>query len=172
MAALVDGEKLSTTISPAGIVTITVNYGETLEQMIIAGHYDWKNDDLTAKRFPIKGGGIVEYEAMLIDPTRNTSSEDAVDLIKRTDSKNQWMPAKMEHLLAFGAKYPDAQRKNPIVALGSVGEVDGSRHVPCLSWDGSWRALGLGWWGGSCGSSWGSSCRFLAVRKVSRSLAS
>ena len=63
------GETLSSTISPAGIVTISVDYSETLEQMIAAGRYDWKNSDLTAKRFPIKGKGIVEFEAMLVDPT-------------------------------------------------------------------------------------------------------
>lgn len=146
------------------VIILPIDYAKSLEQMIANGRYDWKNDELTAKRFPIVGEGIVEYEFRYIHPNRKVSSENAVYLIKKEDSENPWEPAKTEHLLAYGEAFPEEQRKFPIVALGSVGEVRGDRHVPCLDKGGSERGLNLGWWGGG----WNDDCRFLAVRRVSR----
>jgi hypothetical protein len=146
------------------VIILPIDYTKSLEQMIVAGNYDWKNDELTAKRFPIVGEGVVEYEFRYFHFNRNVSSETAVDLIKKEDSENPWEPAKTEHLLAFGEKFPEEQRKFPIVALGSVGEVRGIRCVPVLNEGGSGRDLYLDWWGGV----WDGRCRFLAVRKVSR----
>ena len=143
--------------------TITVNYDQSLETMIVAGHYDWRNDDITAKRFAPKGEGVVEYEAKLFHFDRNLSSEQAVEAIKSADTTNPWEPGKIEHLLSFGAKYPEEQRKYPIIGLGSVAEVDGDRDVPCLYRSGAERLLDLIWWDGG----WGGSCRFLAVRQLS-----
>ncbi len=72
-----------------------------------------------------------------------------------------WEPGRIEHLLVFGGKYPDAQLKNPIVALGSVGKVGGDLYVPYLYRCGSERNLCLGRFDGD----WGAHYRFLAVRK-------
>jgi hypothetical protein len=142
-------------------IILTVDYSKSLEQMIEAGSYDWKNDSLTAKNFPVKGEGIVEYEARMFHSNRSISSEDAIALIKKEDEQNPWEPAQTEHLLAFGAAYPDEQRKYPIIALGSVGEFDGHRYVPYLCGGGSERLLNLYWFDGG----WSSFDRFLAVRK-------
>jgi hypothetical protein len=131
--------------------------------MIAAGHYDWKNDDITAKRFPIVGVGTVELEAKLFHLNRDISSDAAERFIKADDKANPWESAKIEHLLSFGEKFPDEQRKYPIVALGSVAEVGGYRYVSNLFKDDSKRRLDLIW----RGLGWGASCRFLAVRKVS-----
>lgn len=150
--------------SPASdIFILTVDYSQSLKQMIAAGHYDWKNDDITAKRFPIKGEGVVAYEARYFNFDHNISSEDAKKEIESADTANPWSAAKIEHILSFGAKYPEEQRKYPIPGLGSVAKVYGYRRVPCLRRSGSKRGLGLRWWIGG----WGSVCRFLAVRKVS-----
>src|SRR3989338_9121215 len=35
------------------VFRLTVARGQSLEQMIAAGQYDWKNDDITPERFPI-----------------------------------------------------------------------------------------------------------------------
>lgn len=146
-----------------------VDYDMSLGEMIAAGNYDWKNDDITAKRFPIVGEGKVEFEDTIFHFDRDISSEDAVKEILAADSKNPWEPAKIENILAYGAKNPEDQRKFPIVGLGSVGEVDGDRYVSCLSGSDSGRRLYLSWWGGG----WGARCRFLGVRKkVSQALAS
>lgn len=151
------------------VIILSVDYNKSLDQMISAGNYDCKNDDLNAKNFPVKGEGVQWFEFDLVDPKKDISSGGALKLLQKdSDPANPWMPAQTEHLLALGAAFPDLQRKNPIVALGSVAEVDGRRRVPCLYEVGSRRDLYLR----SFGYDWSSGFRFLRVRKVSASQAS
>ncbi len=135
---------------------LMVDYGQSLEQMIDAGRYDYANNDITTKRFPIKWEGKVEFEGRYFHFNRTTSSKNAIAAMKEAG----WEPANIEHLLVLGEKYPDEQRKFPIIGLGSVAEVFGLRDVPVLYGDGSERNLSLSWFGGA----WDGSCRFLAVR--------
>src|SRR3989344_2965298 len=137
-----------------------VDYDMNLEAMIAAGNYDWKNDDITAKRFPIVGKGKVEFEDTIFHFDRDISSEDAVEEIIAADTKNPWEPGKIENILAYGAKNPEEQRKFPIVGLGSVGKVYGSSGVPYLSRNDSKRGLNLNWWD----NDWNANYRFLCVR--------
>ena len=139
-------------------IVLSVDYGQSLEQMIAAGNYDWTNSDITAKRFSPKGEGTEQFEAKIFHFDRNISSEAAVEAIKVAG----WEPGKIEHLLAFGAKYPEEQRKYPIIGLGSVAKVDGYRYVPDLDEGGRERDLDLDWWD----DVWSDGCRFLAVRKL------
>jgi hypothetical protein len=139
----------------------TVDYGMSHDEMVAAGNYDWKNDDLTAKRFPIVGKGKVEFEDTIFHFDRDISSEDAVKEILAADPKNPWEPAKIENILAYGAKNPEEQRKFPIIGLGSVGGVRGDRRVPYLHGNASKRSLYLLWWV----DDWGAFYRFLGVRK-------
>ena len=143
-------------------IVLSVDYSCSLEKMIAAGQYDWTNSDITAKRFPVQGVGIVQYEAKLFHFDRSTASQDNVDAIKADDPANPWEPGKIEHLLSFGEKYPEEQRKYPIVALGSVASVYGFRFVPCLGRSVAERGLRLDWWY----YDWDGRCRFLAVRPV------
>ena len=144
-------------------IPLSIDYSQSLEQMIAAGHYDWVNSDITPKRFKLEGKGVIEFETRVIHFNRSISSEDAIEAIKHINTENPLEPAKIEHLLAFGAKYPEEQRKYPIIGLGSVAEVDGDRYVPCLGQGGAGRGLSLYWWDGD----WDGGCRFLAVRKLS-----
>ena len=146
---------------PSELGSHIVDYGMSLDEMIAAGNYDWKNDDLNAKRFPIVGTGRVEFEDTIFHFDRYISSEDAVKEIIAADPKNPWEPGKIENILAYGAKNPEEQRKFPIVGLGSVGEVNGDRLVSCLNRNDSKRDLDLRWWG----AGWNASYRFLGVRK-------
>lgn len=143
-------------IDRGGNNRLTLDYGMSLEQMVAAGHYDWTNSDITTKRFPIVGSGVVEFEHKLFHFDRNVSSEEADRLI----IVDGWQPAKIEHLLAFGAAKPEEQRKFPVVALGSVAEFDGKRRVPYLYGVGSGRDIHLRW----RGDDWLGCYRFLAVR--------
>src|SRR3989344_1602454 len=145
----------------AAIVTYIVDCTLSLEEMIKAGNYDWVNSDITAKRFPIKSTGADEWEFKMFHFDCSTSSEDAVTGITTDDVVNPWQPAGIEHLLTYGAKNPEEQRKYPIVGLGSAPEVVGVRYVPYLGWVDSKRYLNLDWWG----YDWGAYCRFLGVRK-------
>ena len=142
---------------------LSVDHSKTLEQMIADGHYDWVNSDINPERFPVKGEGVEELEWKEFHFDFDIESDDAKTRIETADTGNPWIPARIEHLLAYGTKFPDNQRQYPIVGLGSVGGVDGGRCVPCLSGSVSGRDLGLSRWDGR----WGRGCRFLAVRKVS-----
>lgn len=143
--------------------TVAIDYAKTLQDMIAAGRFDWVNNDITRKRFPIKGTGVVEMETRVFHFDRYLSSEDAVAAIKADDKANPWEPAPIEALLAYAAKHPDEQRQYPIIGLGSVAKVGGRRFVLYLTRDGARRDLLLFWWGGD----WLGDCRCLAVRKLS-----
>jgi hypothetical protein len=137
---------------------LVVDYGLSLEQMIVTGHYDWVNDSIAAERFPIVGEGKMELEVQLFHFDQSISSEEAVRLIR----KDGFEPAKIEHLLAFGATYPEMQRKFPIVGFGSSCMVYGERYVPVLYGGDSVRSLRLSYWDGD----WRDFYRFLAVRNL------
>jgi len=142
-------------------ITLSVDYSRTLEAMITACGYYWWNSDITAKRFLVRGEGIEQSEAKIFIVDRNMSSALIVEMIKAAG----WDPSKVEHLIAFGEKYPEEQRKYPIIALGSVAKIGGYLGAPRLYWAGTGRSLGLYWWDVDC--SWNVGHRFLAVRKPS-----
>ena len=134
-----------------------IDYGQTLDQMIEAGKYDYRNEYITVDNFPITGEGKVTSQLVLVHFNRDISSEDAVKEMAQMGLE----PAKTEHLLAYGAQH---WQRDPelVVALGSswVGP-GGHRYVPCLRGGCGDRRLRLFWWDGVWHGSW----RFLAVRK-------
>lgn len=144
---------------------LTVNFDETLDVMIASGHYDLTHGDITPKRFPIKGQGIIQYERKVFHFNRNITSKDAIRLIEIDDKNKPWKVAGIEHILAFGKKNQDGQRKFPIAALGSVGKIGGYPYVPILCVDGALRDIHLLVSLRQSDLIWGSGYRFLAVRK-------
>lgn len=136
---------------------ITVNRGLSLKEMITAGEYDWVNPEITPERFPITGTGENKLKAEIIHFNCDMSSEDVVAKLDKVGLR----PGSIEELLAFGATFPDMQRKFPIVALGSSARVDGRRRVAFLYGGDSGRGLNLDYWG----DGWGGFYRFLAFRK-------
>ncbi len=159
-------EALASDGKPANI--LTVDYDQNLEQMIATGNYgdDGKGNnwcrDINARRFPIVGKGKVEFEHKLLHFGCFIFSEDVMRRIFTSDVAIPWEPAKIEHITAYGAKYPEEQRKYPIVGLGSVGEVFGKRRVSRLSVVSNGRALGIDGWD----DYWYAYYRFLVVRRI------
>ena len=142
----------------ADIFRVQVNYDLKLEAAIRAGNYDWKNNDINDKNFPSKRSGSAELDIRLVHFNKNMSSEDVLMELDKMGLR----PAELQELLAFGAKYPDEQRKYPIVVLGSVWRsLSGHRLVACLSVGDGKRELNLFYYG----DGWGEDCRFAAVRK-------
>jgi hypothetical protein len=137
----------------------TVDFGQTLEQMIAAGKYDWTNSDITAARFPVKGTGIKKFRNKLFHFDRDISSKAAAAAMR----KEGFEPATHMHGLAFGAAFPDEQRKYPIACLGSSAQVFGSRYVVYLYRLGAGRYLRLSLWVVDWLDLW----RFLGVQEVS-----
>lgn len=137
---------------------VNVDYSASVEQLIKNGKYDWFNDDITGRNFPSSEKGTAQVVVYLVNFDHDISSEDAVKELDRQGLR----PATLKELLALGSTYPDLQRKDLIVALGSTWRgSDGRVSVPCLGGVGSRRGLRLTWWGGVWGSGW----RFAAVRK-------
>lgn len=131
------------------------------------------NTDITEYRFPIARAGLAdEWEFKVFwfgENVEGFSSEGAKGRIEKEDSFNPWQVAGIEHLLTYGQYNPNEQLKYPIVALGSVGWVNGFRSVPCLIMFRSGRYLSLG----RLANKWHAGYRFLAVRKkISRTSAS
>lgn len=137
-----------------GTYKVTVNYGQTLAEMIAAGNYDWQNTDIIAEHFPIPPAkrGKEEVEIELVHLNRYAESDEVL----RELDKMGLRPATLPELLAFGAAYPNKRREFPIAALGSVG----AEQVAYFYKNADGHGLGLRWWSGG----WGPGCRFAAVR--------
>ena len=152
-------EALTPSGKPAGnTYPVTVNYDLSVEDAVKLGLYDWANSDIAGKNFPTKRTGKVEVVVELIHLNKVISTKDAL----REHDMMGYRPAELHELLVFGEKYPDVQRKFPIVALGSVWQSrSGDRSVPYLDGDGSERILLLYWFE----IDWRGIYRFAAVRK-------
>jgi len=140
---------------------VLVDYTKSLEQMIKAGKYDLVNNDITSDHFHITGSGQKEVEITLFHFNRGISSDGAIAEMKKAG----YRPALVEELLVLGAAEKELQKQFPIVALGSVcrSSPDGYRNMPCLSWAGGGRGLGLNLFGDGWPEDW----RFSAVRNAS-----
>lgn len=139
---------------------VVVNYGKTLAEMIQFGKYGWVNDDINDRNFPIQRSGQHEVELALVHLNRDATTK---EVLAHLDS-NGLKAAGIEHLLAFGATYPEIQKEFPVVALGSAWvDDDGDRRYPCLDFDDDERELRLYWDDGDV--HWLGHCRFLALRK-------
>ncbi len=139
---------------------VTVDYSLTLEQMIAAGRYDWKNSDINQKNFPIPPSKRGK-EDVVIELKHFNRTMDSDEVIRELD-KDGFRPANVFELQAFAETYPEKQREFPIVALGSVWRHwGGSRSVAGLCGAADRRDLDL-----RCfDSRWHSDYRFAAVRK-------
>lgn len=84
---------------------------ENPKELILKGNYDWQNDDINDKFSFNK-----EYRvtAKIFDYEGNT--DEAIQTMR----SEGFQPATAFELLAFGATYPEVQRKFPIMALGTV----------------------------------------------------
>lgn len=110
--------------------SIIVNYSLTLEEMIALRSYDWMDKTIDSQRFQIAGNGMIEFECELFNFNRRISSTHALKTIWNADGVNRWMPAKIEHLLYFGAAKSHFSSNQQFVALGSVIEMNGGCFAP------------------------------------------
>lgn len=128
--------KTNRLLYPAGI-----DYNLPLAKMIALGHYKSVDSDILPFNFPIVGTGLVDVNLAIFLFDRRISS---VEVITEMDREN-CDPTKIEHLLAFGAKYPEIQKQFPISALGSIWQISINLSMtPTLSVSGNnWRSLKL-----------------------------
>ena len=137
---------------------VAVNYDLSVEEAIQAGDYQAVHSEITSKNFPSTRRGQAEMEIMLVRFDHRMTSADVVRELEGEGLR----AAELPEFLAFGAKYPDVQRKFSVVGLGSVWQDrKGYRNVPCLYTASEGRYLDLHWWD----DGWYSYSRFAAVRK-------
>lgn len=127
------------------VFPIEVDYALSVEEMIAMGNYRdpvfWE-----LRHVRICGNGRVAFEAChfyLINGSMYP--EHAALRIKAADECNPWDVARLEHLLAFGTRYPEQQMECPIIAPGTVVGVGGGTRMPQLTRDGSERSLYACW---------------------------
>lgn len=143
---------------PRELYPIHVNYDLSVEEAIEAGDYQAVNESITSATFPSARHGQAELEINLVRFDRRITSEDVL----RELDKEGLRAAELPELLAFGAAYPDVQRKFSVVGLGSVWQDRKNyRNVPCLYAASEGRYLDLHWWD----DGWYTYSRFATVRK-------
>jgi len=143
---------------PHDTFPVTVNYGLSVEEAISAGQYQAVHGEINSKNFPSARSGQAELEIVLVRFEHRMKSEDVLQELDKEDLR----AAELPEFLAFGAKYPDVQRKFSIAGLGSVWkDRKGYRNVPCLYEASEGRYLDLHWWD----DGWYSYTRFAATHK-------
>lgn len=143
---------------PRDVFPVVVNYDLSVEEAINLGHYQAVHTDITSKNFPSARSGQAALEVVLVRFEHRMRSEDVVQELEKEGLR----PADLPEFLAFGAKYPDVQRKFSVAGLGSVWkDRKGYRSVPCLYEASEGRYLDLHWWD----DGWYSYTRFAAIHK-------
>jgi hypothetical protein len=132
--------------------TVTVDYRQTLDQMIAAGGYDHVNRHITQSSFPVAGGDAAGRELTLVHLGHVASTDEVLRQLDELAVRS----GRIEELLAFGAAYPEAQRQFPIVAVGALDEY----RRPFLWGSARVRHLDLRF----DEKIWGGNIRFLTVR--------
>ncbi len=109
---------------------VTVGDYKSLKAAIKAGQYDNVQDDkITSVHFPVRESEQREVEISLVPCSgrspwsRNIIEEMVIE---------GYSPANHEEILALGAQHPELQLKFAIVALGTIGCVDGHMRVITL----------------------------------------
>jgi hypothetical protein len=138
------------------VVTVAVDYSQSLTRMIADGHYDEVHRDITPRNFRLCSRGFRQIELALVQFKHPIAPLEAAMLMKA----NGYRPASLEELLTLGSQHPELQRKIPIVALGAPRVVKNRRYFPCLGGSNSYRLLTLA----AIYRRWSTSYKFLFVK--------
>ena len=115
------------------IFRFTVDFRKSFDEMKAEGNFDWHEG---VNVFSIKRReAVIEFEGRYRFFDEIVSSDRIGHLIHSAETATgHWFPARVGHLLSFGAAFPNEQRKHPIVGLGSIAEInrDRDRSVPGL----------------------------------------
>ena len=142
---------------PREAFPLLVNYDLSVEDAVNAGSYQAVNSSITSRNFPPIRRGQAQLEIILVRFDVRMTSEKVLGEL----DKEGLRPADLREFLAFGAEYPEVQRRFSVVALGSeCRDRRGYRSVPCLYEASEGRYLDLHWWD----DGWYSYSRFAAIR--------
>ena len=144
---------------------LEVDYNQPLARLVEAGGYHYANPDITAEHFPHQGGGKVVREAVLVGFGWRVKTSEVEAELRRLGIDS----ADMAGLCAFGAKHPEVQGNNPVVAIGQHWVSSDIVYYGVLGGDGSSRVLFLSH--SDKAGEWRESCLFLGFRDLSAPLA-
>jgi hypothetical protein len=132
---------------------VKVDFGVPFGLQVMSGHYRHIDQRITASHFPPSGNGAMNCRLRLIKPHFTATTREVLAEIR----ERGLIPARIEHLLAFGARFAEKQRQFAVAALGSGWE----GFIPLLSMHGDPPARSLEALHES--SIWDPECRFLVV---------
>jgi len=108
---------------------LVVRAGQSLGQLIVAGHYDVVDQDLLSSEFVAWRSRASHGEARLVAPRGILTTNEALELLR----KKRLRPPNLEELLTYGAAFPEATPRQTVVGLGWFWScLGGVRHAACI----------------------------------------
>lgn len=93
----------------------TVDYGRSVEDLLLAGAFTWAHPEITSGRFPGTETGPREIVIVLTELPRHLTLEKIIE----HQRQRLLRPATLKELLSFAHQHPEAQLVRTIVCLGS-----------------------------------------------------
>ncbi len=127
--------------------SVYVNHERSIEEGVKAGAYDKIAPGIDSDGFPEQEEAREAITIALLYPDRPVSTGEVLQELNR----HGYRPATIQELLSMGETYPDAQRRGPIIGLGSRRYPYSHRAekkdylVPVLTGTGTKRAITLFW---------------------------
>ena len=97
---------------------VTVNYDQSIEDLIKAGSYYRVYSEITSKNFPTEAGGTKELLVALV----KLQGLSSISQLVTAQAKLGLRPATIKEVLTFGETYPELLKRLTIVGLGSSRE--------------------------------------------------
>ena len=145
-------------IAPGIISLETKDYkGKTATELLDQGKYDTVENYPKQYDRPEDKITTDSLEITFLNPTKSRKTAD----IKAEMHRLGVRPLNAHELYALGIKYPELQRKQALIALGSAQTFGGDIRFPYLWGNGSRRRVDASTGGGG----WNDGCRFPVVRK-------
>ena len=95
---------------------VTIDDRQPLAQLIAAGGYDHVNHHITEANWPVQQGEPAASELILVHVGHVASTGEVQQAVAELGLRS----GRIEELLAFGAAYPQTQRRFPVVAVGAL----------------------------------------------------
>ncbi|NCD00875.1 hypothetical protein EOL94_02195 [bacterium] len=90
-----------------------------LEEIIKSGNYDFVDPEILCNMLKFKRDGLYRENKIIVDVVCFEKSQKTKNIIEKISSQYDSRPADIFELLTLGKAFPKAQRKFPIVSLGT-----------------------------------------------------
>jgi hypothetical protein len=104
--------------TPYAKYPITVDYGQSIEDLARDGGYYRVFSELSSRNFPAEALGTKQLSATLV----RLRGPSTIDQVVAAEAKDGFRPATIRELLTFGSTYPEMLKHITIVGLGSQQE--------------------------------------------------